>query len=1408
MASAFKQMGWNSSQWQMLLGYLGPLVVEEKEGFRVLHNDVRVFLHGFLASQPPAACRQAASMLADHYLNPSSRRWFAHKSLRRLLRDAGREVEWARVFTVDWVFEAAALDITYADMSDDCVEALRQGTALKDWDVMLELACAAETLECWEQKCDSRSASARPEPSHSTPAFLHTELFVRPIAEWRVADLHDLIHDVELLLATGEAARARALLKRWLGGLSVPDLCSSAAGLVELDPRPGAEDPRLGMGERRTLESLGSACRSVNLNLKGTEPRKPVEHDALASFEAGWVQSSCGFGPFDSIAACFANRPLQYLGSYEAALRNLASSGHWPLVRDLMAQLLGSRDRLTSGFTAQAAWWALRSDAAVDEPGWLDILATAHFGFAQNSVENLDAAIAICQSLSWRDAAAEPGAIAQRVFDALRIDQQRHADLLHYKLLFRAAATLGRVWSVIHRRNAEAAGQILPPNELAMLTDALWSYRFHGITCHRDRLHAGQFAMDLVDVAFQLGNEHLHVLVETANPVVEQCPVDFRRESVWRLFQRSGDIPRLQSWVKQWLADDGELWKEDASSRESIAEDLLPLARQLGENELADQAEERLRWLQITYRGHKEYTFNTPISWFRELAGIEPASWRDIGLKLWVLSEACSALGGDDCCGWEFGKELGTAAWRCGPADVWQLLTTEYAACGSEYWFHPTANRIIGGLSQRLRCEPHLPWRDRLAGWCLAVGLSRWFDDESIKSLDRLRETLLDTADDESERILISTAIERLTPGEFQRRPRPDTAKRVASSTSVVDEGLDIWLERTAKGEEVHPCTAARLLRNAQAERPTDFREIAEKILTAVGVGAPYGWGWDLSGSLQGALVEIGRLVPDDVLWKLVSAAVKYAGDGSAWTQGVGRNLYSVLLSRASKHGQPTLRAGISRILGMHEQWARGGRNELELPLIKLGTAEPIASWTELAARSLAFLLASRSAEVIESALVGVHSLAAHDPNAVGLFVQLAKGNLWKQYWILNAAEVWAALFPEELESSRAGLEGWLETGPLHQRLQTWIVLCRLAQRSETRPPPFPYPSIVKGNGHPVLHQPQRDLMSTPATQHGSIRFVDLHHAAESIIKRVEHVTSLDLSPVKSAVAEGLRQASRENFTAEPWPVRIRCSGDMQCSPLLGNQILDEGFDEFMRSSPLPESLGSFFAQAYLGNENPWTLRATPVPDASQSNWPGEGELRGTNQKPADIPEIRRKLLLLATRHAIADDEMALAARVQVFTYLDDFIFRLWWQEGSPDSMEVMPEGCPTTLSGRTFAFDFEDWWEPYIKPGKRPLTYAVGGQQRLTLCFPEFMPAKLWRSEFGWRPAMEYPLVWLAENQPVARYEFIHGTPRFTHSSHPRQPVIGRWVVKKSAWERVEKSHGLLRMRDDFQHFSSDVEH
>lgn len=955
------------------------------------------------------------------------------------------------------------------------------------------------------------------------------------------------------------------------------------------------------------------------------------------------------------------------------------------------------------------------------------------------------------------------------------------------------------------RRGAEVAKEILPATRLASLLSALWSYDYHSFDAHRDWGHSVPLTVQLVDLGLQLGGDHCNALLKAAAPFVEKFPVDFRLKSLWRLYQKVGDIPRLREWIKRWLDDDGWLWGDDAASRKDIAERLLPRAREIGEGELANKAVERLRWLRVGYRCHKEYSFDVPTAWFRELSEIEPECWQRFGLRLWSLSEACSASGGDNRSS-GLDEAIGAAAWRCGPTDVYQLLTAEYEDCGTYKWLFPTSDRIVGGFTKCLKLESSLTIEDRLAGWCISIGFSRWFHGDRRANLVVLRRALLESIGDEIDKEKVSSVLQKISPTEFLWEVKPGTGSSAKSSSD--EEGdLESWLERIERGEEVHPCVASRLLIEALLKSPQNFNKLARTILGAVGVGAPYGWGWGSSGDYHDALLQIGRIVPDDILWELVSSAIRYAGRGSSWSQGICRNLFAVLLARASKHGSSELKTGLTTILAMHSRLCGSGPAALKIAFIELQSVEPIHSIGQLAAKVLTFLLASRSAEVIESVLKGLHALVAYSPEiAVSVFA-LTKDDPWKRHWVLNAAEVWAELYPREFKEIGIELENSIKGELLSCRLQAWIVLSAMARQLNLPLPDFPYPTASQGKRCAHIVEPLRQIFAMEERARGSIRLVDRNRAAEGVIESVEHALGADLADVRSEVAKRLFNAPPDDDETDPWPTKIRGYGDTRCNSFVGDLILDEVYDEVLENNPLPPGIELYFAQAYLGNEDAFMLRFSPRSGENFENWPSEDQMCGIGEKDPDYAVVREQLHLLATQDGIAEDEMVLAARLQVFTYREDLIFRFWWEEGSVDSGTVHGWGCPTTLSGRTFPFHWEVWWEQKVKVGMRPVAFAAGGHQRLSFSFPEFVPAKMWGTDFGWRPSHQNPLVWLCDGKPIARYELVHGPLRSTQTGHPRQPLIGRWVVKKAAWEQAIGKNSF-RPRDDFERFPSNVEH
>jgi hypothetical protein len=268
-----------------------------------------------------------------------------------------------------------------------------------------------------------------------------------------------------------------------------------------------------------------------------------------------------------------------------------------------------------------------------------------------------------------------------------------------------------------------------------------------------------------------------------------------------------------------------------------------------------------------------------------------------------------------------------------------------------------------------------------------------------------------------------------------------------------------------------------------------------------------------------------------------------------------------------------------------------------------------------------------------------------------------------------------------------------------------------------------------------------------------------------------------------------------------PWPECIRQHGDTNVGLDDVGFIIGRAIDETM--PPPPPEIIPRLAQGFLPNEDSWVLGHTPLPDGDLSAWPEEDEIGGW-QQPPDISTLREKLLLLACEHAIDHDETVLAARVEVYSSFYDVHFNVWWEQHRKDESKVAPSRLPTTISARTFCWWLGDWWQPSAQETIRPLAFVPGGFQRLAHCFVDWFPARAWIHEFGWVASMSHPLVWTLAEKPVARFERLHGHTRDTQNYHYRQPVLGRWVIKKSAFSNISERLGGLRRCDDIAHAPS----
>jgi hypothetical protein len=1399
LSTAFADWKQPTPWWRSILEALGPLLSEESDGFRVRHNDVRVFLAARFAGFSEGQRKRVASQLADYFKNPESDRIAAHLQLFDLLRLAGRPEEQADVFNIDWVFEAAALGIETDQLMSECKAAIQSLPQCKKWPLVVSVACATQTLD---RLADFReySAAAEEHVQGGLPPFLPSEISVRPCRQWTTTDFSQLVHDVDRLLRGGEPARALGLLQRWLDGMTLSELVAIFPDKVahfgsHRDGIKPADETQIA-----PFRHLGNVCATLGWAIPSGNPTSDVETRAVFAFEEGFVKF---LGPLAE--ACSLERLLEayqphYLGSWENLIRRLADAGQWEIVREALALLSEDRAKLTPMAQAEATWWAIRSGASDDYPAWLAPLEAQGFGISESeksdfSHEGTDrsvrAFVAIARAIGWRRIGLEPGDIGALVYDAYEPSGKRAEHRPAGVLVFRAAAMLGRIALASQVDSHMSPGELLPAAEMGAVLTALWSDRVFKDMYFR--LIAADLAEELADASGLIGGDHAVAARTAAQPFAEKFPADFRKRGFWSVIQSAGDTNLLKVWIRHWLADDGAIWGLSRDEVYTITDAFAPLAMSIGEDDLLRRARERRKWMLIGYQSHKEYGFQYVLDWFRNAARQLPQIWKDAGWKLWCACLACEEQGGDNRMRSDILDAISGAAIRCGASDWNQLATTTLPNVSDPYWHSKTCNRLVDGAVLAFDEGLKLPTDEMLNLWGLCVAFSFWADAGDNGSLISLRKGMLESVDP-ALREQVSLQMEQLTPRAFRDPPlRERGSSADDASTGKPEQPLvETTVAMVDRGEPITLAAAAAAIQNIRESQPGDD-VLVSRIIRSIGTGKDYVTAWFIAETTTDkSLRSIAAHVSDEQLWALVDKIGYELDEKSNWLS-VFSNLLQMAAARAAARGFKDVLDGLNIQLDMHIAWAFG-TGPFRRPVPALREADSEVNWQDVALRFLKVLFESYCAEVIAAALEGMHALVAVDGRMIRrLFTTFS--SQWARRWLFSAAESWAALHPEALGAVRDELERVMNSGDFEGRLQAWIVLCRLSEALKTPQPAFPVPAAIAQHGLARAHA-QRRIMHSPPVMHGHSHMVDRHSGAASKLRRLANC-GFNFSAIEPQVAEALNAApgeAKEKRKNGAWR-----RGTMLCTPLDDEEIVGKALWSIMSDEWCEQDDLVRIAQGYLCNEDAWIQRQPPLPTRDARGWP---DLREYGPGEKDHERIKAEMTNLAMRHEVPVGWRTFSARVIDFTWKEDYVLRLWYEQ-MPPSLLFHPTTAPTCPSGRTFLWWLGDFFEPETD-GLFVSGFFAGGMCRLNHCNVEIVPPKFWKESMRWQPELTNPFVWCDNGGPVAIYERLHGVLRDNpQSAKVRQPVLHRWLIKEQAFVEFERLFGSLRLKEEFEVFS-----
>lgn len=1384
LSSVFHEWNKPTDWWESRLEELGPMLTSGPHGYRVRHNDVRVFLAGRFAALSTRRRTRIVNRLSEHFKLSDSDRLDAHLQLLELLKLEERPDDFSRVFDVDWVIEAGSLKIETSQLLTECETAIKGLPQLKEWPLVVNVACAAQTLD--------RLVEAREQSDYATecsgdlPTFLPSEARICPLSQWTLDDLRSLVRDAEMLLESNEQGRARSLLRRWIDELSFAQLLERIQQYIvdEHHQVPG-KDPRISQTAITMFNKLGRLTGRLGLSLLAGESEIPLFRQSLFKYESEFILGKLE-QESHSLDYTFNDFEPRILCSWIPALRNMARQKRWRIVKDVLGKIRPIRPSLPGWLQAEITEWALRSGADEDEPAWLSPISETAFGIDKSRINSNDPRdeiapyLSIAFALGWtrigmsgRDIAA----CVNRQFDP----NQRHVEWKHAALtMFRAAALLGRAESAIKRNGEETARQLIPTKDVKEILGVLWgptvtrNIRFF----HRDS--ASELAASIVELAGKLGGEYESIALEIARPFAADYPVDLRMPVLWSILWRNGERKLLHQWMLNWIGDDGKAWKESQNELHSIVSEFLPRAQDLGEYNLAEKAAERLRWRLIGYWERKDTGFWHIWDWYRALSRMEPSTWRIEGSKVRHLCELCSERSGDNRLKWDLLTSVSAAAIDCGPGDWLALLEDSLAEGFSDDWYSRTSGEFIEGVIQAVDAGHKIHSGDHAILWSLGLAFSLWYDDDQNKSLLKFRRALEKHAGNPSDSQTLPDCILKSSRSQSLDLILPDKNEIPDAQTNeTIDSSQATSLDFNSIKTGIHilPSVAAANITSLVNSSASESNQLVEEILTKIGV--EYGGNWNYGDKdVLASLRTIVRNVRDNQLW-LIAESIANGMDSDKWHRviGVYPNLFMLAQARAESYGSESLKPGLETQIQMHIQWSgkRDFRN-YEWPLSP--TVQQDMTWRSVAIKVLMLLLDSRCSEILTAALEGLHMLVEAEPDTIEeLFAACTTD--WQRHWLLSASESWAVLHADSLSAVTPLLQRYLSEGSLTEKLQSWVVLQNLSESLRHDLPEFPIPNNEnsKTQGYPLA---QGGILYAPGIPRGKFVQANAYSSANRLIETLK-VMGLDfehLTPEIGARLGAMNAANPGKVITGP-----RLNNSVICNELSAQTAVG---DVFLRNmSGIDQANIPVLAQGFLDNDEA-LLQRTPPRRASESTlWLGSREYYAKEPRDQDVLGSLRSI---AQSLDITEGWQTFTARVFDSSLDRDYVLHLWYEECITDNDGILQLGeFPSCPSGRSFIWRKARFFEPRTK-GRFVSGYFVGGMQRLGHDIFHIQPPRAWRDRLGWTIKRNDPLIWLDAGRPVARYERLHGP--LMHSDKwqsMRQPVIDRWVISDQAFDMVQ---------------------
>jgi hypothetical protein len=643
MVLIFPQIPLPETAWNRVFKSMFPIVIQDEDGYRVFHNDVRVYLQKYIRKDPADfqnTCLEIAEFLFSSKGNVNVR----HELGFELLKNAKRQDLFLRYFTSEYVLDSIYTKRPLQEITDQLEDTIPQFSYSAGFTQQLSFECAVETLSQYQQSLQWQDTQH--ESDCKLPDILPCEKRVLNQALFSPSEISQMFEQVSWLADEGEICRAKDVIGRWLGELTPFTLVSK---LAENARRKLDHDYVIKDNIKALIEEWGDISYRMNLTSfksNGNELNKQI----IAYWSKGWLKSAQRYYSPDFLRKWREKRTIAFGADIEKMFAFLLKNA----TREEILSFVQEIDISCFTYITKVYWvcWAIihnEGEHCIQELE--EILSQGIDTLEKHQYSTEDNKNFVCGVMI---------AFVCKLYGKLRIDD---FDTFVSTLLEKSTGYKVKKGDrgYFAGNNLVLAGILLAD----IFSDLCTAHEFvdwdENLEIIIETIFDERDGIGCVEIG---GTDAKRFLLILLLYLSDGFPRQFQMKIItlvtdyakttdmlttiniwWPYLKRNGKVKQLFEIFEKWMAiGTGKAWNQELYEVHNIVNIILPLALDMGWKKEVQKVQNVLECNKVGYVGRKDYSLYKPLDWFESITKVN-LPWQHPGIDFLNISEYASQTG-------------------------------------------------------------------------------------------------------------------------------------------------------------------------------------------------------------------------------------------------------------------------------------------------------------------------------------------------------------------------------------------------------------------------------------------------------------------------------------------------------------------------------------------------------------------------------------------------------------------------------------------------------------------------------------------------------------------------------------------------------------------------------------------